>query len=194
MFKFEENDRLLVKKLAVLEKALSTDPKIEKKIKNLIDREIQKARKNVVQSVGSQIKNDPRDAKNSIRRTIYKRILGANLNILDRIGDGTVTDYVPPRKLDSNPRQRGGNRVPRSDRTKQLQSYGSDMRGFILRFLNSGTGIREAGTKGGGLHGNRGEIAPRNFFKEDAQIEMEKAVERLTEVLEYELAMVMDDF
>ena len=44
-------------------------------------------------------------------------------------------------------------------------SYAGIDRGFILRFVNSGTTDRTAGTRGGRLSGNRGSIDARNFFR-----------------------------
>lgn len=193
MFQFEANEKTVVKQLQVLEKALSTDPKTERRLRKLIGDVIKEAREEVVRAVGSSMVSDPRGTKNSVRRTVYKKILGANLNIFNSQKAGAPSDYEPPRKLDSNPRQRGGNRVPRSPNTRRLMFYNSKDRGFILRFLNSGTGIREAGTKGGRLHGNRGAIAARNFFRQNAQVEMEKAVERLSQIVEFELAKIMNE-
>lgn len=194
MFQFEANEKTVVKQLQVLERALSTDPKTERRLRKLIGDVIKEAREEVVRAVGSSMENDPKGAKNSIRRSVYKKILGANLNIFDSRKAGSPTSYEPPRKLDANPRQRGGNRVPKSARTRQLQSYGPKDRGFILRFLNSGTTDREAGSRGNGrLHGYRGSIAARDFFRQDAQVEMEKAVERLSQIVEFELAKIMNE-
>ena len=53
-------------------------------------------------------------------------------------------------------------------------------RAFILRFLNAGTDVRDAGTRGGRLSGNRGRIAPRNFFATSSHTAMMKAAEQLT--------------
>ena len=56
--------------------------------------------------------------------------------------------------------------MKRENRTDDfLHKYGPLDRGMILRWTNSGTGEREAGTRGGTLHGNRGSIAARNFFR-----------------------------
>lgn len=193
MFHFETDDTTVVRQLKVLEKALSTDPKTERRLRKLIGDVIREAREKVVQAVGNAMESDPRGTRNSVRRAVYKKILGANINIFNSRKAGAPSGYESPRKLDSNPRQRGGNRVPRSPDTRRLMFYNPKDRGFILRFLNSGTGVREAGSKGGRLHGNRGQIAARNFFARDAQTEMERAVERLSELVEAELAKIMNE-
>jgi hypothetical protein len=64
-----------------------------------------------------------------------------------------------------------------------MKYAGSD-RAFVLRFINQGTQSRTAGTRGGRLGGNRGRIAPRNFFGNRSHLEMEKAAENLTKLID----------
>ena len=59
-------------------------------------------------------------------------------------------------------------------------SYQGADRGFILRFLNAGTDIRTT------RYGNRGAIAPRNWFGHVAPYQMEQAAAELAaEINEY---------
>ena len=178
MFGLEVNNEVIVEQKQVLEQALSTNPKTQKALRKLIQQVLKEAREQVVNATRGSLSSDPRGAAQGIRRIVYKKILGANLNILDRQKRaGKPTDYEPPRKLDQNPRQRGGNRVPRGARTNTVMHYGPSDRQWILRIVNSGTinGDRTAGTKGGKLHGNRGSIAARNFFGPSASSSLMKA-------------------
>ena len=62
--------------------------------------------------------------------------------------------------------------------TKDLEGYEGTDRGFILRFLNAGTDGRESRI------GNRGAIAPRNFFATSSQKAIEQAAEQLERLIE----------
>jgi hypothetical protein len=112
---------------------------------------------------GLQMQSDPRHAYKAVRFAVYKRLFGGQLNILQPRRAGTKSLYEPPRKLRQH--QRGGNRVLRGKRTTDLMSYEGSDRAFVLRFLNQGTTMRVAGTRGGKLHGSRGAIAARNWFR-----------------------------
>lgn len=162
MFEFEANEAVIIEQQKALEAALSTNPKTEAVLRKVIRKYVLEARKDVVQGIKFN-NGDPRGARQAVRTSVYKKVLGANINILNgRKAHGT-NSYEPPRKLRQG--QRGGNRVKRGSRTDQVMHYAGPDRGFILRFVNSGTGGREAGTRGGRLTGNRGSIAARNFFR-----------------------------
>ena len=68
--------------------------------------------------------------------------------------------------------------MPRSRRTEDLLTYAGPDRGFILRFLNAGTDVRES------HGGNRGQIAPRNFFGTSSHAAMQKAAEQLDTLID----------
>jgi hypothetical protein len=122
---------------------------------------------------------------------VYKKILGGNVNILNmRKKAGKPTNYEPPRKL--QPHQRGGNRVPRSTRTNTVMHYGPHDRQWILRFINSGTGERTAGTRGGRLSGNRGSIAARNFFRGAGERALAQAADNLATLIDTELEAMLN--
>lgn len=180
----------LSKKLDAL---LLKDPKMEKKIQHIIGRALRKAEKKMESYVGSNVlSNDPRHAAKAIRYTVYRRILGGNLNILHGKQRGAATGYTPAR----HPSHRGGNRKARSERTIRMEGYEGADRSFILRFQNSGArvgggnrslgrtnfkvdehrGKVRRGIQGGDTSfphygrlgnvntGNRGSIAARNWF------------------------------
>ncbi len=191
MFGFEVNDSVVVEQRKVLEQALSTNPKTQKALQKLIQQVLKEAREQVVRASGNALASDPRGAAHGIRRVVYKKLLGANLNILNmRKSAGKPTNYEPPRKL--RPHQRGGNRVPRGSRTDTVMHYGPHDRSWILRIVNSGTRVREAGTRSGRLHGSRGAIAPRNFFGPAATNALSRAADNLVTLIDTELETMLN--
>jgi hypothetical protein len=193
MFGLEVNDSIVVEQRKVLEQALSTNPKTQKALRKLIQKVLKEAREQVMRAAKGALDKDPRGAVHGIRRVVYKKILGANLNILNmRRRAGQPIEYEPPRKLDRNPKQRGGNRVTRGLRTHKVMHYGPHDRGWILRIVNSGTVNREAGTRGGKLHGNRGMIASRNFFGPSASSALMQAADNLATLIDNELMTMLN--
>lgn len=188
MFEFEVNEAVIVEQQKALEAALSTNPKTEAVLRKIIRKYVLEARKEVVQDITFK-HGDPRGARQAVKTSVYKKVLGANINILNgRKAHGT-NSYVEPRKL--RPGQRGGNRVKRGGRTDQVMHYAGIDRGFILRFVNSGTGDREAGTRGGRLSGNRGSIAARNFFRPLGDRALGVMRDNLERAIEAELAALL---
>lgn len=207
MFEFEFDGSVIVEQRAVLERALSTNPKTQAALRKLINRVLKDAREQVVNSI--RFKNgDPRGARAAVRRTTYKKILGANLNIYNSRKAGQQTSYEPPR----NPSPRGGNRRPRSARTNTIMHYGPHDRGWILRFINSGVSDRKIafkndphradvnrGSRGGDVSkygktvntGRRGNIAPRNFFGAAADSALARAADALANLIDEELDKMM---
>ena len=175
----------------VLEAALSTNPKTQKVLQKLIRKALMDVRPQLVSAARGAMGSDPRGAAQGIRTSVYKKILGGNVNILNmRKKTGSPTSYEPPRKL--QPHQRGGNRVPRGKRTDTVMHYGPHDRQWILRFINSGTSERMAGTRGGRLSGNRGSIAARNFFGSAASSALAKAADNLAHMIDTELEAMLN--
>ena len=185
-----------------LDRLQAKNPEMEKKIQGIIGKALNIAKKNVSDAIRSKIESDPREAYKAVRRTVYRRILGGNLNILRRKrAKYQAYNYTPTRTLKSG--QRGGNRRLRNERTMRMESYFGEDRGFILRFLNSGTGARKMGhinsdphrskvrrgSQGGDVNkygslgnvntGNRGRITAGHFFGEFAKGEMETVAEMI---------------
>ena len=173
------------KALAVL---FVNHPDTRKRIRKIVREELKDATKRLREDARYELPNDPRKAYRAVRASIYRKILGGNVSILNPRKAGARYQLIKPRKLDQNPFQRGGNRVPRSPRTESVDTYFGKDRAFILRFLNSGTSQRMAGSRGGRLSGNRGSITARNWFGNMAPHEMELAAENLSNVIEEELA------
>ena len=192
MISLDIDDSIILHQKQVLESALSTNPKTQKALQKLIDRALKEVRPQVVSSISRRLNSDPREAARSVRRIVYQKVLGGDLNILNKKKKaGPTNNYEPPRKL--RPHQRGGNRVLRSARTSQVMHYGPSDRGWILRMVNSGTSDREAGTKGGRLSGNRGSIAPRDFFRGAAEPAIQRAVEILDKLIDEELMKMLSE-
>ena len=147
--------------------------------------------------------DDPRGAARAVRTSVYKKILGGNINILNSKKAHGTNSYEPPRTL--RPGQRGGNRRPRSQRTNTVMHYAGEDRQFILRFVDSGTKqraierlTRVSGTnkfrwtQDASKYGNRGSIAARNFFKAGAEPRLIRATEYLADLIDEELEAMMN--
>jgi hypothetical protein len=157
-----------------LEQLKSDSPGFEKRLRDAIRKILGKARSHLQNEAASglRMQSDPRHAYKAVRYAVYKRIFGGQVNILQPRSAGKGHLYEPPRTL--KPHKRGGNRVLRSRRTTDVMSYEGKDRAFVLRFLNQGISTpREAGTRGGRLSGNRGSIAPRNWFRGSSLREMQ---------------------
>lgn len=167
----------LVENTRMFDRLLTTDESMSKNINKLIKDLLKTARKKLTNDAKSYIKNDPRKAARAVKFAVYKTVFGGNLSILSKKRAGARYELIRQRKLDQNPNQRGGNRRPRSQRTKQLDTYFGADRGFVLRFLNAGTAQRQT------RFGNRGAISPTGLFSNTAQIHMETAAEMLADAI-----------
>ncbi len=200
------DDTLISNQEQNLRAAMSTDPKMRKVIQQHIREALFAARREVMAAFPAE--NDPRQSRRAIRTTVYEKILGGNINILTGKTAHGGGGYEPPRTL--TPGQRGGNRRKRSERTKQIMAYGPMDRGFILRFVNSGTKTRVIGfrntvkanrsayekrvtriNRGEKSHtGNRGSIAPRNWFMHSAEGALGNAAQMIADLIEIEAAAI----
>lgn len=198
MIDLELNDTVVVEQQRALEAALSTNPKTQKALQRLIRSVIKEARAQVVGSIEFK-HGDPRGAAQSVRTAVYKRILGANINIYSGRKAHGANSYEPPR----NPSHRGGNRRTRSGRTQQIMSYGPLDRGFILRFQNDGTGDRSVNFTANDKRkvdkwnkhpntGSRGAISPRNFFRNTGERAMAQAADNLANLIDTELTNMLN--
>lgn len=185
MIEMQVNTDVILQEKAALEAALSSNPKTQKTLQRLIQKVIKEARDKIISNVHFD-NGDPRQAIRSIRRTVYKKILGANINIYNRKRKaGQMNLYEPPRKQ-RDPHARGGNRMKRSARTQRMMSYGPNDRAMVLRWVNSGTGERIS------YGGNRKSIAPRHWFEPSAQAALTTAADNLANMIDIELAKIMN--
>lgn len=174
----------ILKEKQRLEDALSSNPRTVGVLRRLIRKVLREARERVISSI--HFKNgDPRGARYSIRTSVYKQILGGNLNVYNSRKAGRRSDYERTRKLDNHPNQRGGNRCRRDAATERIDAYGPHDRGFILRFTNTGTSARTT------RYGNRGSIGGGHWFPRIAGREMEKAVGQLSTLIDEEIVKIL---
>lgn len=184
-------ENVVIEKNDVLERLLMSGD-MESRVRKIIQKELKAAETRAEGGVRSAVPNDPREAYKAVRHAVYKRVLGGNLSILNkRKRSGAVAE------VSASVRGRSG-------KTERSMSYSGEDRGFILRFLNSGTGQRFVSTLNardivrksvddrpggrsykGGI-GNRGAISARNFFGRVAQRELNEAAKRIGELIEEE--------
>ena len=170
-----------------LEKLLSTDKTMEIGLRNAVKYVLEQARKDVVSAAANALANDPNHAAKAVRHSLYKQILGGQINILRKKRAG---------KAGSVP---GSNRG-RLKHTKQILGYQGSDRGFILRFVNAGTKTRTAEymnahpirrgniaerpssrTYRTATIGGRGVVVGKNFFGPAAQAAMNEVLPLLQE-------------
>lgn len=170
------NDKDLLDRLNNLH---TKNQRMEKDLRKIIRYVLKNARKAVSSAAKSNLPSDPRKAYQAVRHSVYKRIFGGQVNILARKkNNGKMFIGGPESRIKQG--QRGGNRMRRSARTNQVDSYYGSDRGFILRFLNAGTTSRLAGTRSKTMKpANRGRIKARNWFGTSASTAIEKAADDL---------------
>ena len=204
MVSLEINDAVVLEQQRVLEAALSTNPKTQKALQKLIRKAIMQARAELSDYIKTKFDNgDPRGAARAVRTSVYRKILGGNINILNGKKAHGTNSYEPPRTL--RPGQLGGNRRPRSVRTNKVMHYAGEDRGFILRFVNSGTKQRAIerlmsvkGTnkfrwvQNASEYGNRGSVAPRDFFRAGAEPRLRAATDYLADLIDQELENILN--
>lgn len=199
------DDTLISNQEQNLRAAMSTDPKMRKVIQQHIREALFEARREMMSNINFE-NGDPRQSARAIRTAVYQKVLGGNINILNGKKAHGSNNYEPTRK----PSVRGGNRRKRSPRTQQIMSYAPLDRGFILRFVNSGTKTRVIGFRntlrsnrsrydntvtrihsGDKYHtGNRGAIAARNWFMQSAESSLGNAAQQIADMIAIEAAAI----
>lgn len=191
------NTQLIEEQRRRLTALMTTSETTAEKIRSFISTAMKEARDKVAS--GIKFANDPRGAAQAVKRRVYQKYLGGDINIMAGDGSHSKTTYEPPRKL--QPHQRGGNRRLRSARTQQIMSYGPLDRAFILRIVNSGT--KKPRYAGYGRNGDtqaqykkfvskhegrgyRGSIGARNFFGRLGDPAVKSAVRRLSKMIDEE--------
>lgn len=200
MFEFEVNDSIILEQQRALEAALSTSPKAQSVLRKIIRKYVMEARAKVVSGIKFK-DGDPRGAARAVRTAVYKKVLGANINIFNSRKAHGSNNYEQPRKGVPN---RGGNRRVRGAMTSRIMSYDALDRGFILRFLNEGVNDRKINFKSNenrkvdkwNKHpntGNRGSIAPRNFFRPLGDRAMGQMRDNLAAAIEAEMQAILSE-
>lgn len=168
---------------------MTTNPELRKRFQEIIHDDLWKTRNAVVRNIqGIFLNGDPMEARRAIRNIVYQKLLGGNLNILTpRRGTANWKVQQKQRKVEQNPHMRGGNRRRRSYETVRREGYEGKARGFILRFVDSGTGARET------RYGSRGAIAPRRFFEQAAKAGLDVMAQHVSMLIEQEIKKMMDN-
>ena len=183
MIQVELNEQQVKQQSQAFARLLVSDKEMRIRIRKIIREELKDTAKRLREDAKYEMDEDPRKAFLAVKSSIYRKILGGNVSILNPRKAGARYQLVRPRKLDQNPHQRGGNRRKRSERTNAIDSYFGKDRAFILRFVNNGTNDRQT------RYGNRGRISvPENWFPNMGQKELELAAENLANIVEEELA------
>lgn len=213
MFKWEIDNTVWIEDQRTLEAAMSTDPKVQKMLREFVRQSILEARRAVANSIHFA-NGDPKNTRQAINMSVYRKVLGGNINILEPSKKKSkrskgVNAYQTPRAAKRF--GRGGNRRPRSARTQQILNYPPFDRDWILHIVNSGTKQRFVGFRNeqksnknryldtrrrwaaGGTHtGNRGAIAARDFFGRLGDNAMRMAAERLAQMVKTELEDILN--
>ena len=157
---------------------MTNDPQMASIFKKLIRNVLKDARKKLTQDVKNYMKSDPRKAAQAIKFSVYKSMFGGNLSILRKRRSGAKYELRRTRKVDQNPKMRGGNRRKRVDdgRNRLDYYYGAD-RNFVLRFLASGTVERIS------RYGKRASIRQTDWFGHIAPWHMEEAASKVAEAI-----------
>lgn len=204
----EIDTEIIERQRKVLEAALTSSPEMERRLQKHIRSVLMEARKDIVGDISARLKSDPRGAAQAVRTSVYRAVLGGNVNIFNSKKAHGVNTYEPQR----NPSPRGGNRRQRSSSTQRIMSYAPLDRGFILRFVNDGTGDRtinfrsdsrrervNRGSRGGNKYGKtintglRGKIAPRHFFGPSAQRWVQQAADNLSRLIYMEVQKIINE-
>ena len=157
-----------------LGRIMTTDPYMAKELKAFIRKALKEARKNLSKDAASYLESDPRKAARAVKYSVYKSLFGGNISILQKRGGTAGARYELIRQKKLQPGQRGGNRRKRvDDNRNRLETYFGADRGFVLRFINSGTVSRQT------RYGNRGSISQRDWFGHTAPWQMQTAAERV---------------
>lgn len=161
-----------------LGRIMTDDPYMAKELKAFIRKALKEARKNLSNDANNYLKSDPRKAARAVKYSVYKSLFGGNVSILQKRAGTAGARYELVRQKKLQPGQRGGNRRPRvDDQRNRLETYFGADRGFVLRFINSGTIDRQT------RFGNRGAISQRNWFGHTAPWQMESAAEKVAQAI-----------
>jgi len=154
---------------------MASDPEMQRQARAIIAKVMAQARRSTSAEARTVLQSDPRAAYKAVKRMVYKRMLGANISILQKRKAGSTRVAVTNTNKHTG---RGGNRRPRSQRTEQIDSYYGADRGFILRFINNGTAMRTT------RYGNRGSITARNWFQQASEKAVNAAAEQFATIVD----------
>ena len=164
---------------AMLGQLMTTDPSMAGLIRKLIRQVLREARNKLSKDAKNYMKSDPRKAARAVKFSVYKSLFGGNLSILQKKKGTAGVRYELHRQriVDTYPHHRGGNRRQRFEARNRLDTYFGADRGYILRFIGSGTVSRTS------RFGNRGSIATSNWFGHTAPWQMQTAAQEVADAI-----------
>ena len=198
-------DDKLQNQITVLQAASVKDGELGERLRKAIFNELKATRNRIAKDIRFA-NGDPRGTAHAVKRYVASKYLGGVVSILNGVeASGGGSGYEAPRKLRAG--QRGGNRRPRSPRTQKILNYLPVERGFILRFVNSGTYKANPRTVSFTANdkrkvdkwnkhpntGSRGTIAPRNFFGTSGAQEVQRALQNLSTIIDEEFENVFKE-
>ena len=159
----------------MLGRLMTTDPTLATNLRKVIRQVLKEARKRLSQDAKNYMKEDPRKAHRAVKFMVYKSMFGGNLSILQKKrGTAGAKYYLQrQRKTEQNPHMRGGNRRGRDMELNRLDYYFGADRGYILRFISSGTVPRTS------RYGARGSIRQTDWFGRTSTWQMQTAAEEV---------------
>ena len=161
-----------------LGRIMTNDPYMAREFKAFIRKVLKEARNNLSKDAANYLKSDPRKAARAVKYSVYKSLVGGNVSILQKGRGKAGARYQLVREKKLQPGQRGGNRRPRiEDGRNRLETYFGSDRGFILRFIASGTIQRQT------RFGNRGSINQSDWFGHTAPWQMEAAAAKVADAI-----------
>lgn len=164
--------------LEALGSIMTSDPTMANIIRKYFRNVLKEVRKKLSKDARNYLKSDPRRAAQAVKYSLYKTMFGGNVSILQKKKGtaGVKYELIRQRKVAFNPHMRGGNRRPRIDdgRNRLDFYYGAD-RGFVLRFISTGTVPRTS------RFGNRGTIRQTGWFGHTAPWHMQNAAAEVAE-------------
>jgi hypothetical protein len=76
-----------------LERLLTTHPEMEKKVRKIVRQVLKGAQASVAQAADLQ---STKQAAQAVRKAVYKKLLGGNINVLDSRGKAGTRAPLPP--------------------------------------------------------------------------------------------------
>lgn len=165
--------------LEMMGKLMTQNAQMAAELRRVIRQVMKEARKKLSNDAKNFMKTDPRKAYRAVKYSVYKSMFGANLSILQKKRGTAGAKYtlVRQRKVEMNPHMRGGNRRPFINGRNRLEFYYGADRGYILRFMSSGTVNRTS------RYGNRGSIRKSDWFGHSAPWQMETAAKQVADAI-----------
>lgn len=204
MFGFQEQGLDLTQK--GLEKLLTDNPEMRKKLEEVIRKLLWEARERLALNIKNMYGGE-RESWRAVRNIVFKKVIGGNLNLMNMKRNKAQWKAIPKtRKVEQNPHMRGGNRRWCSLSTIRSEGYEGKARGFILRFQNEGTTdrynkplpskrLREVKSKSrpSGKRAYRGKIAGAKFFEQYATQSLNVMAAALNGMIDEEMTKMYNE-